>query len=151
MSQMKSISIPHSKWHSKILFSNQFCSLYDMYTILNSIVIDFRDSTYITKHTNSKSIEIPSGMPKCTWKVGLEVAHFKVTIHWRNFVTIYSLEENFNFWNCRPDKVQRGDANRAPLCDNRKKNWIRKEKKKKVKFALEVLATTFICFDRDFY
>ena len=31
-----------------------------------------------------------------------------------------------------------------------KKNWIRKEKKKKVKFALEVLATTFIFFDRDF-
>ena len=114
-------------------------------TTITYLIVDSKAVT-TTKSIRNAHESLPS-----TDIVGLtnKVAHFKVTIHWRNFVTIFSLEENFNFWNCRPDKVQRGDANRAPLCDNRKKNWIRKEKKKKVKFALEVLATTFISFDRD--
>ena len=126
-------------------------------TFLITVSLSILYSTTITYLIDSKAVTTTKSIRNAheslpsTDIVGLtnKVAHFKVTIHWRNFVTIFSLEENFNFWNCRPDKVQRGDANRAPLCDNRKKNWIRKEKKKKVKFALEVLATTFISFDRD--
>lgn len=126
-----------------------------IFNYCESIYIVLQLPTYLIDSkavTTTKSIRNAHESLPSTDIVGLtnKVAHFKVTIHWRNFVTIFSLEENFNFWNCRPDKVQRGDANRAPLCDNRKKNWIRKEKKKKVKLALEVLATTYIFFNRDF-